>query len=399
MILAASVLLGLSIAGCLYAYAGYPLLLSLRTRRGTLLVRAADIEPAVTIIIPAYNRASIIEQKLHNTLALDYPAELVEILVVCDGCTDGSEAVVERVAKADARVRLITIPRSGKLVALQHGGRRARGEILVFSDANVSLDPGALRQLVRPFAERFVGGVCAASRSRRSRGGDATGVGERIFARYEDRIRRMESRIGSVHAADAALYAIRRALFVPARNLAQADDIAISGRVVLAGHRLVYEPRAVCRRATAADGAREFRRRTQIVNYTIRSILDLKWELLRNRSYGFLMFSHVVARYLVPVFLIGLLVAAALLTTVHITFAGLLAAQLAFHMLALAGWKLRATRVGRMPVFALPCYLGMMNLAALFGLVSVLRGYRPHGAMTRVALQGARTQRAEGASA
>jgi cellulose synthase/poly-beta-1,6-N-acetylglucosamine synthase-like glycosyltransferase len=398
MILAASILLILSLASLAYAYVGYPLLLSLRARRGTLLVRSADIEPAVTIIIPVYNRASIIEQKLQNTLALDYPAELMEILVVCDGCSDGSEAVVERVARTDGRVRLIAIPRSGKLVALQHGGRRARGEILVFSDANVSLDAGAVRQLVRPFAERFVGGVCAASRSRRSRGGDSTGVGDRAFARYEDRIRRMESRIGSVHAADAALYAIRRSLFVPARNLAQADDIAISARVVLAGYRLVYEPRAVCRKATAADGAREFRRRTQIVNYTIRSILDMKWELLRNRSYGFLMFSHVIARYMVPVTLIGLLVASAMLTMVHIAFAGLLVAQLGWHSLALAGWLLRRTRIGRLPFLALPCYFGMMHLAALAGVSAVLRGYRPHGAMTRVALQGGRAERPESVS-
>ena len=123
MIVGAALFLLISLLGCAYPYFGYPLLLALRARRRSLKVRTQDIEPTVTIIIPVYNRENTIAQKLHNTLALEYPADKLEIIVVSDGSTDHTDAIVNSIQ--DPRIRLLSLPRSGRLVALQQGGRRA----------------------------------------------------------------------------------------------------------------------------------------------------------------------------------------------------------------------------------------------------------------------------------
>jgi len=383
MIVGAAILLALCLVGCAYPYIGYPLLLSMRARRRSLRVRNENIEPSVTVIVPAYNRESTIAQKIRNTLELEYPAGKLDVIVVSDGSTDRTDSIVK--SFDDPRVKLVSLPRSGRIAALQQGGRRAQGEILAFTDPTVSLDPGALRAVVRNFADRFVGGVCAARKLRRNRSGDATARGEALFAHFEGWIKRLESRTGSVYAADSGFFAVRRALFVPPRNLAQADDIAVSARVVLANHRLVYEPRAICRKETPADGARDFRRRIHIVNYTIRALLDVKWQLLSNRPWGVQVVSHTLARFLLPFYAAGLMVASAVLAAFHVAFAGFLAAQLFLILFALLGWKYRASTFGRWSLLAIPCYFAVYHVAGMLGLISVLRGFRPLGATPRAA--------------
>jgi cellulose synthase/poly-beta-1,6-N-acetylglucosamine synthase-like glycosyltransferase len=375
-------LLFVSLIGSTWAYFLYPLHLRWRARRASRAVWPRDVEPAVSLIIPVYNRESIIADKLRNTLALDYPADCIEILVVSDGSTDRTHAIVE--SMGDPRVRLIALPRGGKLVALQQAGRRARGEVLVFTDPRAMLDPGALRALMRPLGDPHVGGVSGARKVRRSRQSDALAVGETFMARYEHRIRQLESRIGSVHAGDAALYAIRRGLFIPAANPAQADDIAISARAILSGKRIVYAPLAVCRMPSAIDAGREFRRRVHAVNYTIRAIIDLRGELLRSPACAFTMLSHTIARDLIPLFLAtGLLASAFLAVSVHAVFAVIVCAHLLLFTLAAVGWRLRRSRIGQAPLFVLPCHYLVHNLAGFVGILSVIHGIRPLGATPR----------------
>ncbi|MGH7503320.1 MAG: glycosyltransferase [Longimicrobiales bacterium] len=376
--LVAAILLTVSLLASLYAWVGYPVVLMIRSKRSSRAVWPRDIEPSVSVIIPAHNRVEQIAAKLENTLALDYAPDRLEILVASDGSTDGTDAVVERFA--DQRVRLLALPRRGKLIALQQAGRRARGDVLVFTDVNVALDPGALRHLVRPLADILVGGVCGARKVRRPETGDSGALGAVLLARFEDWIKRLESRLGSVYAADAGLYAIRRSLFVPATNPAQADDIAISARIVLGGKRLVYEPRAVCRKVTASDSTSEFRRQMNVANYSFRALLDLRHELVRRHGYGWQLFSHTIARDLVPVFLAVALFSSAFLSTAHALFAAILGVQVLFHSLAYAGWRLRHARLGRWPLFAVPFFFVAYNGAGLLGVLGAVHGIRPVGA-------------------
>ena len=376
-----AILLILSLLGSTWAFVLYPIRLRQRARRASRRVWPRDYEPAVTVIIPVFNRASMIEEKLRNTLTLDYPANRMEVLVVSDGSTDGTDAIVE--AEQDPRVRLLALPRGGKLIAIQQGGHRARGEVLVFTDADTLLDPRSLRALLRPLADPFVGAVCGARKLRRSRRGDGTVVGEAFFARVERRIRRLESRLGSVHAGDSALYAVRRSLFVPAVNPAQADDIAISARVILSGKRFVYAADAVCRKPAVGDAVQDFRRRVQVANYGIRALLDLRSERRLPPAYVMQIFSHTIARLLIPVFLAAGITTSAILTPVHAIFAGVLGAHLLLLTLALAGWVLRHARAGRRPILSIPCCFVMHSLAGFVGVLGVAYGLRPLGATPR----------------
>lgn len=363
-----------SAAACAYLYAGYPLLLWVRSRWFPRPVGAAPFEPPVTMVIPVFDEERVLAGKLENSLGLDYPRDRLEILVVSDGSTDRSEEIAR--AHASRGVRLLALPRSGKGAALNAGAAAARHEILVLTDANGMLDPGSLRRLLEPFADPEVGGVCGHKRYRLGRGADATEVGENLYWRFDTWQKRLESAAGSVFAADGTLYALRRSLYVPLAELAQADDIAISTRVALAGRRLVYAPEAVVWEEAPEEGAAEFRRKIRVTNHSVRALLGLGTRLWSAGFYSLELVSHKLLRHLAPFFLVPLALASAVLAPRGGLFAAAAIAQAAFYLLAAAGWLLRRTPAGRSRLLSVPSYFVMVNAAALLGVLSVLRGER-----------------------
>lgn len=360
------------IGGCFYAYAGYPLLLLVLARWRSRPVRGAEDTPTVSILIAAHDEAATIAGKLANCLALEYPPGRLEVIVASDGSTDATDSLVD--GCGDPRVRLLRLPRRGKIAALNDAAACAEGEILVFTDANVSLERTALLRLVRPFGDPSVGGVCGEKRLGAA-AGDATADGEGAYARYDRWVKMLESRVGSVYGADGALYAVRRSLFVRIADLAQADDLAISGRIVLQRRRLVYEPSAICREAPPSDGLAELRRKVRVANHTIRATLGL----LRAARPGFYtveLVSHKLARYAVPLLLITAWIANERLARTEPFYAVTFALQSAFYALVALGWALRARRAGRLRLFSVPYYFGLVNVAALLALFSWLSGRR-----------------------
>lgn len=360
------------VAGCLYAYAGYPLLLLLLARVRPRPVRAADVLPSVTVICAAHDEEAVIEAKIRNTLALDYPPERLRLVIASDGSTDRTEAIARRFA--GPRVRVLSLGRVGKMAALERAVRKSHGAVLVFTDANVLLERDAVRSLVRPLADPSVGGVCGTKRLRPR--GDSTGEGEGLYWRYDQAVKALETRVGSVYGSDGALYAIRRRLYQPVANGSQADDLAISARVVLQGYRLVYEPAAVCWEDAPADGMAELRRKVRVANHGLRAVLDLWEALLGAPVYGLQLLSHKVLRHMVPLFLLLILTGSAALALQAPLFRLLLAAQAAFYALALMGWLGRASRAGRHPLLSVPYYFSLVNTAAALALVELLRGTR-----------------------
>ena len=151
----ATAVLLVALCGCVYAYAGYPLLLVVRALLRPRPPRRSGAQPSVTLIVPAHNEEHTIGAKLRGCAALRYPAGRLEIIVASDGSTDATEPIVR--AAALEHVRLLALERRGKLAALDAAAQVARGELLVFSDANVALHPDALRYLVQPFADPGVG--------------------------------------------------------------------------------------------------------------------------------------------------------------------------------------------------------------------------------------------------
>jgi cellulose synthase/poly-beta-1,6-N-acetylglucosamine synthase-like glycosyltransferase len=367
----------LSLAVTAYVYFGYPALIFLVSRLNPRPFRRGG-EPTVTVIVPVYNEEAVIAEKIANTLALDYPPEKLEVLVVSDGSTDATEETARRFEpQFSDRLRLLALPRNGKAFALNEGARAARGEVLVLTDANTDLDLGSLRALVDPFADPEVGGVCGNKKQRPPAGGDATAEGENLYWRWDKWQKSLESRIGSIFAADGTLYAVRRELYVPIADPAQADDIAVSARVVLQGRRLLYEPRAVAWEEAPAEGREEFRRKVRVTNHSVRALWNLGRGLWTSGFYSVELLSHKLFRHLVPFFLIPLWLANAALAAGGSTlFVLLLAGQALFYGLAVAGFALRGTRLGRAKPFTVPYYFCLVNAAAFLGVLSILRGRR-----------------------
>ena len=351
----------------LYVYAGYPLLLTLLGAGLRRRVRQAPVEPRVSLLVAAYNEAHVIEEKIRNSLALDYPAEQLEIVIASDGSTDGTAERAARLADNE-RVRLLAFPKNrGKLHVLNDSIPQLRGEIVAFSDAASMLEPGALRRLMENFADPEVGGASGLYRVRNTAQAQL-GVQEDFYWKYETFLKQQESRLGSILGCHGALYAIRTALypFPPAGTIN--DDYVIPVRVLQRGYRVVYDPRAVA--WEEAHEMKGFSRRVRIMTGNFEQLSELPAFLRPLRPLNLFFFlSHKVGRLLVPFCLIGLLVTNLLLMDQPF-YRVLLFLQAGFYLLTLLGavWK-HSPRVLR-----LPWYFVMINAAAFLGLYYVTLG-------------------------
>lgn len=307
-----------SLLAILYAYAGYPALLWLMTRF-VAPARSADAGqanplPSVTLIISAYNEEKVIGEKIENTLALDYPPELLEIVVASDGSSDRTCEFVTAYAPRGVVLRHYA-GRIGKTACLNRTVPLAAGSIVAFSDANSTYERGALRALVRPFQDDTVGFVTGWTRygsGEERAAGNSPGIG--IYSMLELITKKLESRLGSCIGADGAIFAIRKALYRP---LAAHDinDLVIPLAINQQGYRGVLQPEAVCFEKDAGSPKGEFRRQVRITSRTIRALMNYR-QLLNPFRFGLLafeIFSHKVCKFLVPLFLLALLVANLLL--------------------------------------------------------------------------------------
>lgn len=372
-----------SLAVCVYIYFGYPALLWVMSRVAARPVREADVTPRATFLIAAYNEEKVIARKIENTLSLDYPPDRIEVLVVSNGSTDATADIVRR--WNDPRVRLIDLPQPGKMAALNEGAKAATGDILVITDADFFLDRHSLREMARKFADPQVGGVCGARSAAAHRAGEATGEGEGLYHRWDKWQKVLESRIGSVFAADGLLYALRRELYVPVSLAAQADDIAVSTRVVLQGYRLLFEPKATAWEEAVIDPREEFRRKIRVTNHSVSALLAIGTPLLTSGFYSVELLSHKLVRHFIPFFLIPLFLSNAFLAGASPFYAVTFAGQVLIYALALAGAALRRTRLGRSRILTVPYFFCFVNAAALLGILSMLRGRKVEAWSTRTA--------------
>lgn len=363
-----------SAAVVLYVYFGYPLLILVMAHLRPRPVSRADVTPSVTIIIAVFNEEEVIERKIRNCRELDYPRDRVKSLFVSDGSTDSTEEIIQQ--HEGEEVELLALPRSGKAGALNAGAASAEGEILLFTDANVELSPDALRLLSRWFADPMVGGVSGRKKYIVRSGADTTEQGENLYWRWDQWQKELESTIGSMFAADGSLYAIRRNLYVPIEDPAQADDIAISARVVLQGFRLIFDPEAVAFEEAPVEGREEFRRKIRVTNHSVRALLKLGSALWTSGFYSVELLSHKLIRHLIPFFLVLLLLSTTVLSCEYLLFRILLLLQIGFYGLAVAGALLRRTGSGEWKIFSIPYYFCLVNAAAFLGVVSIARGRR-----------------------
>lgn len=347
-----------------YVLVGYPLLLRLVVRvRGPRAVHKSDISPPVSIVISAYNEADVIAQKLDNTLAVDYPRDSLEIVVVSDASDDATDAIVEQYARHGVQLRRQEA-RRGKTAGLNAEVPRLHGDIVVFSDANAMYEPDAIRMLVRNFADEEVGCVTGEARySNVVRG--AADEGEGAYWNYEMQVKRLETATGSCVGGDGAIYAIRRHLWqrLPDDGI---NDFLNPLQIVAAGWRGVYEPDAVCYESTAGETGKEYRRRVRIISRSWRAVF-LAADVLKPWKVGFFalsVISHKVLRWFSGVFVLGVLAGGLGLALPWLRAARplvwALAAAVVVTAMAVAPVR-RVLHVG--------WYFGVLNVASLVGLV------------------------------
>jgi cellulose synthase/poly-beta-1,6-N-acetylglucosamine synthase-like glycosyltransferase len=353
-----------SLAALAWTHVGYPLAVAGLARVRARPPRCAPILPTVSLIVPAYNEEYVIERKLENVLALDYPPDRLDIVVASDDSSDATHEIVERFARRG--VSLLRCPRGGKVAAQDRAVRETAGEIVAFGDANVEWAADALRQLVAPFADPDVGMACGRVRLVNPAGGTNQ---EGVYWRYEMWLRARESAVHSITGSNGAIYAVRREAYreVDPRF---GHDMSFPYLMVQNGYRAVYEPRAHATESMTTDIEDEFRRKVRMFEHAWLMLFRGRMFRLRvGPIYWIELVSHRLLRYWSGPLHVVLLASSALLSGSGAAYAVALGVQLA--ALALVGISIVAR--GRIRPLRILHYYLLVTLATVIALGGYLR--------------------------
>lgn len=317
-----------------YPYFLFPLLMIVLSRiAGKAWIRS-DSKQRISVIISVFNEEGVIREKIENTLNLHYPAELLEIIIVSDGSTDLTNQIVS--SFVDPRIKLAAFSeRKGKTACLNQVVPDAKGDIVVFTDANSMFPVDALLKFSRNFTCEEIGLVTGWTKYRRPGGGEES-VG--LYARLEMITKKAESLVSSCVGADGAVFAIRKNLYQPLQDY-DINDFVIPLNVIGQGKRVVLDQEVFCIEQPGDNESKEFRRQVRITNRTLgaigRNIVFLN--PLAFGSFAFFLFSHKVVRFMVPFSFMGTLITALLLASESVFFAGFVIVQLLFICFGVAG--------------------------------------------------------------
>jgi glycosyltransferase involved in cell wall biosynthesis len=359
----------ISLFAVAYPYAIYPaLLVGWNRLTGRKLPRPDPAHrPSVTVILPVHNEARRIEAKIANLLSLDYPMDLLQLIVIGDGCTDDTLALAATAGGAHVVIHALPA-RAGKAAALNAGLQRAKGEIVVFTDAGILLDRGALASLVSHFRDPVVG--CVSGEDYVEGGGS-----EGLYGRLELLMRREEARLHSIAGASGCFYGMRRALCRPFKPGMAPDFLSVLD-TVRSGHRALCEPTARGAMMATTSQRAEFSRKARTFLRGLTALFG-NVELLnpvRHPAFSFILWSHKLMRWLGPVSL-ALCLLSAFVTRTQPVYAAMLYGQLVFYALALAAlvWP---NVVGRFTLARLSAFFLLVNAAAGKALLLWLAGVR-----------------------
>ena len=349
-----------------YTFLVYPLLLLIRSKFRFRPVRRASIEPPVSVVIAMHNEARAVEQKLQNLADLDYPRELLQIIVVSDGSTDGT---YELLVNSPVPLERICLPtHQGKAAALNHGVQQARGEIVVFMDVRQRIVPSALRSLVSCFADPDVGAVSGELVLGNPQKPDY-GCELSLYWKIEKAVRKLESETHSAVGATGALYAVRRRLIPTLPPSAILDDLLIPMSVVRQGYRVVFDEEAIAVDDVVPDARAEFRRKVRTLMGNYQLVRLAPWLLTSENKLLWEFISHKLLRLVVPFALLGAFIGNWGLMD-SVIGRTMLVLQVAFYALAFVGLarpvrsSLRASGVA----FS----FALLNTAAVVGLLKFL---------------------------
>ena len=359
-----------SIAIVVHVYLGYPLSLLLFSRR-RLRGRSESSYPRISILIAAYNEEREIGATIQNKLELDYPQDKLEIVVVSDGSADRTDEIA-RSFEPRGVIMLRQEPRQGKTAALNRARAESTGEMLLVSDANSRWDRLAARRLVEAFDDPSVG--YATGTLMYLNPGDAPSAAScGAYMRYENWLRTLETRIGSIVGVNGGIDAVRRDLYQPMRA-DQIPDFILPLNVAEAGSRVIYVPAALAYEHALERSRDELRMRVRVSLRSLRALVE-KRHLLSPRfgRLAYQLLVHKVLRYALFVPLVLALIANALLWR-HPFYRVLLIAHIACYVGAILGWALEESRLGRL--LKLPAFFLVTNVGAALAVAKLLRGER-----------------------
>jgi len=371
-----------------YSYLGYPAWLWLRSRWSPRPVRRGFVEstaaPAVSAVMVVRNEEEVIARKLENLLTLDYPQAKLDVVVVSDGSSDRTPAILADYARdsglpdedrtgAPSRVRTLLKPVSqGKAAGLNDAIKLASGEVLLFTDARQQIETGALRLLIENFADLDVGAVSGELMLGDPTSGE-TGKGMGLYWRVEKKIRELESASGSVAGATGAIYCARRSLLdeSPLPEGTILDDVLLPMQIVRKGFRVVFDARARAWDSPDLGESREFSRKVRTLSGNYQLLQLAPWLLSSENAIRFEFVSHKLSRLAVPFALLALLVASMFLP--QPLYRAALGAQLAFYALSLAA--LAGVKIGPLSRIADPARtFVVLNSAAVVAFINFVTG-------------------------
>ncbi len=373
-----------------YTYLGYGIVLYLLVKLKELFVKPIKRKlpedstlPEVTLFITAFNEEEVVDEKMKNSLELDYPEDKLHIVWVTDGSNDGTNEQLRTRWEGKATV-LFQPERQGKTAAMNRGMKLINTPIVVFTDANTMVNLEAIREIVLAFEDTRVG--CVAGEKRiavQTRDGAAAG-GEGIYWKYESTLKALDARLYSAVGAAGELFAVRRELFEEMEQDTLLDDFILSLRIAMQGYTIAYCTEAYAIESGSADMHEEEKRKVRIAAGGLQSIWRLR-PLLNPFRYGILSFqyvSHRVLRWsLTPILLFLLLPLNALLLCMGASceiYGTILILQILFYILGLGGYYLSTRQIKNKLLF-IPYYFLFMNVNVLKG-IGYLRKKRGTGA-------------------
>ncbi|MGZ8687770.1 MAG: glycosyltransferase family 2 protein [Gaiellaceae bacterium] len=322
-----------ALAALAWTHVAYPATVGLLARvRPRPVSQDPLAEPSVTVIVAAHDEEAVIERRVENLLALDYPTDRLEVVVASDDSTDGTNQLVEAVAAREPRVRLLDCERGGKVAAQNRAVRESSGDVVAFSDANATWAVDALRRLVANLADPEVAYVCGQLRLEAADGGNQEG----LYWRYEMKLREAESALGSIAGGNGSIYALNRADYVEV-DPRWGHDLSFPYRMVQAGRRAVYEPAAQAFEKPTPSNETEYGRKVRMFEHCWE--ITLRGSMFRRLPPLYLaeVVSHRLLRYGSGVLHLALLASSVALAGDGWAYGIVLAGQVALLAAAAAG--------------------------------------------------------------
>jgi cellulose synthase/poly-beta-1,6-N-acetylglucosamine synthase-like glycosyltransferase len=365
------------IAIVFYSYIGYGIIIYIVVKIKNSIKKKTEFdnsyEPEVTLVVPCFNEADYIEEKIKNSLELDYPKDKLKLIFISDGSSDDTP---DRIKKYDSVIALHENKRSGKAAAMNRAMTYVTTPIVAFCDANTTLNKEAIRELVKHYKDEKVGAVTGEKRIISTNKEGASTAGEGIYWKYESLLKKLDSDFYSVVGAAGELMSYRTSLYKELPGDSLLDDLMQSMQIAIDGYRVIYEKNAWAAETASANVKEELKRKIRISAGAWQSMLRLgkAFNPFHNFNLFFAFISHRVLRWtLAPLSLLILLITNVLLASQSSLYTTILILQIGFYALALLGWYFENKRI-KVKVLFVPYYFFIMNLCMYLGLFRFLKG-------------------------